>query len=566
MRRQPWARYYDPKTGRWISQDPLGFDAGDSNLYRYVENRTTGETDPSGLEVYSASQADANTLQESLAGSGIQTTVVQAKGNYFLLPTDMAQVRQARSDPRWANDSWTTNVLNALGSSVIHREVYQRDNEFYSSQVQRENRTAIARDGGVARNNLAFMSGLEIGSLNPNLPFNALIGATTNLSQEEVMAYVRGFYIGKWQAQPEQALLRQTMAARLEGQAIRMENARILGWGNFLSYLTGYTHHPMTEQEVAVRTERAQWLNPYYELQNGRLTPSAGGMAALYARNGVGYDADHGLLAPSGIDDPAFWAALIITKGMSAGGLGSLMTRQTARAAIVNGLSGGVIDVGDQILGMMEGGKSFEVSRVLQASVSGAFIFPMISGAPSLSMPLMAVGGMIAVTDAADQGMPLTGAYRATIALFGMRTARRLIRQNAAPRTVIRSSPANLNHTNTLGELMPGVHPDAMVHISPEAPQAFLADGVLAGNNNWVRFGDVSHLTPQQYRTNVVGVAAPGHSPRATTMAVVQPRQNMNQLFRPDHLQANIANVIEFDGLQNIHPDTIFQLPAQPAP
>ena len=28
------ARYYDATTGRWISQDPMGFDAGDSNLYR----------------------------------------------------------------------------------------------------------------------------------------------------------------------------------------------------------------------------------------------------------------------------------------------------------------------------------------------------------------------------------------------------------------------------------------------------------------------------------------------------------------------------------------------------
>ena len=42
------ARYYDASTHRWISQDPLGFDAGDSNLYRYVNNGPTGATDPSG--------------------------------------------------------------------------------------------------------------------------------------------------------------------------------------------------------------------------------------------------------------------------------------------------------------------------------------------------------------------------------------------------------------------------------------------------------------------------------------------------------------------------------------
>jgi RHS repeat-associated protein len=40
------ARYYDANTGRWISQDPLGFDAGDSNLYRYVSNRPAMLTDP----------------------------------------------------------------------------------------------------------------------------------------------------------------------------------------------------------------------------------------------------------------------------------------------------------------------------------------------------------------------------------------------------------------------------------------------------------------------------------------------------------------------------------------
>ena len=44
------ARWYDAKIGKWISQDPLGLDAGDNNLYRYVNNRATYATDPSGLQ------------------------------------------------------------------------------------------------------------------------------------------------------------------------------------------------------------------------------------------------------------------------------------------------------------------------------------------------------------------------------------------------------------------------------------------------------------------------------------------------------------------------------------
>src|SRR5262249_31544862 len=43
------ARYYDSATGKWISQDPMGFDAHDGNLYRYVRNAPTRYTDPSGL-------------------------------------------------------------------------------------------------------------------------------------------------------------------------------------------------------------------------------------------------------------------------------------------------------------------------------------------------------------------------------------------------------------------------------------------------------------------------------------------------------------------------------------
>jgi len=43
------ARMYDPQLGRFISSDPLGFRAGDPNLYRYVGNRPTGMTDPSGM-------------------------------------------------------------------------------------------------------------------------------------------------------------------------------------------------------------------------------------------------------------------------------------------------------------------------------------------------------------------------------------------------------------------------------------------------------------------------------------------------------------------------------------
>ena len=42
-------RWYDAETGTWISVDPMGFAAADTNLYRYVGNGSTIVADPTGF-------------------------------------------------------------------------------------------------------------------------------------------------------------------------------------------------------------------------------------------------------------------------------------------------------------------------------------------------------------------------------------------------------------------------------------------------------------------------------------------------------------------------------------
>jgi RHS repeat-associated protein len=64
------ARYYDPTTGRWTSQEPLGFSAGDSNLYRYVANQPTALTDPGGQNPFDL--IDDLDLIRTLSGLGSQ--------------------------------------------------------------------------------------------------------------------------------------------------------------------------------------------------------------------------------------------------------------------------------------------------------------------------------------------------------------------------------------------------------------------------------------------------------------------------------------------------------------
>jgi len=45
-------RDYSPRLGRFIQRDPLGFEAGDTNWYRFVGNAPTGKLDPTGEIVW----------------------------------------------------------------------------------------------------------------------------------------------------------------------------------------------------------------------------------------------------------------------------------------------------------------------------------------------------------------------------------------------------------------------------------------------------------------------------------------------------------------------------------
>ncbi|MEJ5341556.1 MAG: RHS repeat-associated core domain-containing protein [Thermogutta sp.] len=44
-------RWYDARVGRWLSEDPIGFNGGDASLYRYVGNAPTEATDPNALKL-----------------------------------------------------------------------------------------------------------------------------------------------------------------------------------------------------------------------------------------------------------------------------------------------------------------------------------------------------------------------------------------------------------------------------------------------------------------------------------------------------------------------------------
>jgi len=53
------ARYYDPQLGRFLSQDPIGFNGGDQNLYRYGFGNGINNTDPFGFRGKGGAVKDA---------------------------------------------------------------------------------------------------------------------------------------------------------------------------------------------------------------------------------------------------------------------------------------------------------------------------------------------------------------------------------------------------------------------------------------------------------------------------------------------------------------------------
>jgi len=69
------SRYYDPRIGRFSSEDPVGFLSGDVNFYSYVFNNPVNLVDPSGEFIFTGTAL--------LLGGGIALTA--AESAFFLV-------------------------------------------------------------------------------------------------------------------------------------------------------------------------------------------------------------------------------------------------------------------------------------------------------------------------------------------------------------------------------------------------------------------------------------------------------------------------------------------------
>ncbi len=63
-------RWYDPVVGRFVSVDPIGFAAGDPNLYRYTGNSPGDSVDPDGLRGGSSGYVRTNIYRQGSQPNG----------------------------------------------------------------------------------------------------------------------------------------------------------------------------------------------------------------------------------------------------------------------------------------------------------------------------------------------------------------------------------------------------------------------------------------------------------------------------------------------------------------
>jgi len=90
------ARWYDAGTGRFVSEDPIGFAGGSVNLYQYVGNSPTNGRDPSGL-CGDTINPPANSGAGTCTSSG-WAHVSSGGKDYYVPASSMSAVSQGVSD------------------------------------------------------------------------------------------------------------------------------------------------------------------------------------------------------------------------------------------------------------------------------------------------------------------------------------------------------------------------------------------------------------------------------------------------------------------------------------
>ncbi len=145
---------YDPRVGRWTSEDPIAFDGGDANLYRYVGNSPTNFIDPKGFEAEHPSLNPAG----ATPGPGFDP-------RQPIPPDKLLNDLEVQATLRACMGGSGENRLGGIGAVERGALIYQ---DFYDGTIM----TIILRRSRGGRDHIFFGPRDEL----PRVPHHQLIG------------------------------------------------------------------------------------------------------------------------------------------------------------------------------------------------------------------------------------------------------------------------------------------------------------------------------------------------------------------------------------------------------
>lgn len=140
------ARYYDAVLGRFISEDPIGFEGGDTNLRRYVSNNPLNAVDPTGLNGESTTAGRNETAGNGGSTGGQGRTFADRFVALFdraLNPASsiLGGLTPGGPDPRRFAELVANSRLIGLSDAVtqvnVHDDILQRAKSTAGSKIER---------------------------------------------------------------------------------------------------------------------------------------------------------------------------------------------------------------------------------------------------------------------------------------------------------------------------------------------------------------------------------------------------------------------------------------------